>query len=343
MTMIRDAILLKSKLKYWLDGLITRQIEVIAPVMTEMGVFFQPISSGEYALTDFKNPMIPPKEFFFPRSQLVFEYQKRKTALNVTPSPIDLSERVFFGIRPYDAKALLLMDKQLISNRGTDVYYQKNRERTILVGLADVTPSRLNFSRSVGASPFGEEGLDLLFTDMEKEFYVKVLTPRGDRLIDANFGEALEHHRKNFATMKQQAEAQAQFNLNLERWKKYEPLEIYQLPYWSEPYLTCIECGACTFVCPTSWSAKFVDVDREDHGARYRVWEALTFEQPTVTPEGFQPRPTLKERFQEWVLEKFLYYPLEHNEVNCVGCGRCIEACPAKIDFRKVVANVRFE
>jgi sulfhydrogenase subunit beta (sulfur reductase) len=103
MTMIRDAILLKSKLKYWLDGLITRQIEVIAPVMTEMGVFFQPITSGEYALTDFKNPMIPPKEFFFPRSQLVFEYQKRKTALNVTPSPIDLSERVFFGIRPYDA------------------------------------------------------------------------------------------------------------------------------------------------------------------------------------------------------------------------------------------------
>jgi ferredoxin len=74
------------------------------------------------------------------------------------------------------------------------------------------------------------------------------------------------------------------------------------------------------------------------------VWDAPTYERFSELSNGTNPRDTLRDRFRDWVLEKFLFFPLTHNsDINCTGCGRCIEVCPAKIDFRKVVGNVRFE
>jgi ferredoxin len=37
---------------------------------------------------------------------------------------------------------------------------------------------------------------------------------------------------------------------------------------------------------------------------------------------------------------KFLYYPEDFGPLGCVGCGRCIDACPVSIDILEVVAAV---
>ncbi|MFN4182102.1 MAG: 4Fe-4S dicluster domain-containing protein, partial [bacterium] len=217
-------------------------------------------------------------------------------------------------------------------------------QRTTLGGIGAHRPDVLDFSVSAGSGPFDEDGLDMLFYDMDKEFYVKVLTEKGKKLLDDNFSTPEEHHRKLAQEIKQKAEGKAHYNLNMERWKKYDPLEIFQLPYWSEVYLPCIECGACTFVCPTTIYSRMVDVEAEGGaGRRVRVWDSPYLERFAMTTEGYNPRPTLKDRFRDWVLEKFLFFPLETGMLNCVGCGRCILHCPTQIDFRKIIANVRFE
>ncbi len=340
--MIQDAVILKPKVKYWLDGLLLRY-EVIAPADTGRMIEYIPIERGEDALLEFGLPPLPPKQYFFPKTDTLFTMQIRRGAATVQPAPIEAAERVIFGILPFDAKALLIMDKQLLRPNAIDPYYQARRQRTTLVGIGDSNPNTLNFSVSAGSGPFDEEGLDLLFYDMDKEFYVKVITEKGKKLLDDNFSLPEEHHRKLSAEIKKKAEEKAQYNLNMERWKRYSPLEIFQLPYWSEAYLPCIECGACTYVCPTTVYSRAVDVLEESSGSRCRVWDSPYFERFAVTPENFNPRPTLKDRFRDWVLEKFLFFPQESGFFNCVGCGRCILNCPTQIDFRKVVAGVRFE
>jgi ferredoxin len=40
-------------------------------------------------------------------------------------------------------------------------------------------------------------------------------------------------------------------------------------------------------------------------------------------------------------MHKFRYYPENFGRVLCVGCGRCIEHCPVKIDLREVLNLVR--
>jgi len=55
---------------------------------------------------------------------------------------------------------------------------------------------------------------------------------------------------------------------------------------------------------------------------------------------GGSPRPKMFERFRNRYLCKFNYMQSNFNEPGCTGCGRCIDTCPATIDFRNVINSV---
>jgi len=39
-------------------------------------------------------------------------------------------------------------------------------------------------------------------------------------------------------------------------------------------------------------------------------------------------------------MHKFSYAPENFNTVFCVGCGRCVTACPSNIDIRETLSKV---
>jgi ferredoxin len=55
---------------------------------------------------------------------------------------------------------------------------------------------------------------------------------------------------------------------------------------------------------------------------------------------GHNPRPSKKERTRQRVFHKFLYSTERYGMLGCVGCGRCIAACPVNIDVRQVVSEL---
>jgi ferredoxin len=55
---------------------------------------------------------------------------------------------------------------------------------------------------------------------------------------------------------------------------------------------------------------------------------------------GHNPRPTQSPRLRNRFYCKFLYYPEDFGPLGCVGCGRCIDACPVGIDILEVIADV---
>jgi len=52
------------------------------------------------------------------------------------------------------------------------------------------------------------------------------------------------------------------------------------------------------------------------------------------------PRPELRSRLANRILHKFVYSPQQYGMLGCVGCGRCVDACPGAIDIRKVVEDL---
>jgi ferredoxin len=45
-------------------------------------------------------------------------------------------------------------------------------------------------------------------------------------------------------------------------------------------------------------------------------------------------------RFRQRVYHKFVYYPDKFGRILCTGCGRCIEACPARMDLIEILEGL---
>ena len=49
------------------------------------------------------------------------------------------------------------------------------------------------------------------------------------------------------------------------------------------------------------------------------------------------PRASKKERFRQRFMHKLVYFPDNQKAFACVGCGRCLQKCPACMNIIKVV------
>ena len=113
--------------------------------------------------------------------------------------------------------------------------------------------------------------------------------------------------------------------------------KMFEHPIWDKITKGCIGCGTCTFVCPTCYC---FDIDNENYGAegcKYRCWDSCMFSDYTRMAGGANPRPTKKERLRNRYMHKLSYFNERYGETLCVGCGRCIENCPAHLDISEFI------
>ena len=207
------------------------------------------------------------------------------------------------------------------------------------MGLACAAPSWGCFCTSVGGSPAGTEGLDLLLTDLGDRYHVAVLSEAGRELVaDPAFGrlptptraEAEARHAAASARMPALFDAEAVAG-------KVE----WEAPVWMRHARRCLACGACSFLCPTCHCFDIQDEVTAEGGVRFRCWDTCQFGEFTRMGAGHNPRPTQTERLRQRVSHKFKYLVEEFGRTGCTGCGRCVEACPVNIDIRSVLARDR--
>jgi len=111
---------------------------------------------------------------------------------------------------------------------------------------------------------------------------------------------------------------------------------------WQRFAADCVECAACTNVCPTCHCFYLYDqLLGPEAFERVRTWDSCLLSTYNRMAGGVHmkltPKAKLSSRLANRVLHKFTYSPQQYGLLGCVGCGRCIDACLGAIDIREVV------
>jgi len=323
-----------------LIGELTKEYEVFAPVKEKNIVSFERLSSENRAYLDFPNTKKPPKDIFFPQTETLFTYRIGEKDVEIVEVSAIKGKRVLLGVRPCDARSFVLLDKFFSSGEYKDIYYLEKRKNTTIFGLACTSPRSTCFCTSLGGSPFGKEGMDLLLQDINNKYLIETVTEKGEELVkkfpwlkDAEKTD-IEKARK----LSEDAETAVKSKVSLK--DVNEKLErMFDDPLWDRIYRKCLGCGVCTFLCPTCCC--FDILDEEGNGwKRVKIWDSCQFSCFTLQGSGHNPRPSGKERMRQRIMHKFNYLVKNFGESFCVGCGRCVRECPINLDIREIVEEI---
>jgi len=312
--------------------------QIYAPQKVGETLRFAPVAPEDELDLEFSNTTVPPKSVLFPQTETLYRYDLGSTDLNL---PEDEVERVLFGVRPCDARAMSIVD-HLFSWDFDDPYYLSKREKTTIIGLACLEPEVNCFCTSVGGGPASTEGLDLLFTDLGEAFLLQPLTEKGEKLC-REAEDVLEQAtgEEGASAEKLQQAAAEKIVRGVETNGIAEKLpKIWDSPLWQDVSEACLGCGTCTFLCPTCYCFDIQDEAEGLEGRRCRVWDSCMFSEYTLHASGHNPRPTVRERTRNRVNHKYSYFVEKFGIIACVGCGRCINLCPVNIDILNILSEV---
>ena len=320
------------------DALRGAGIEVIAPTETAPGIVaLAPVAAGEAIAREYDNVQAPLKQLFFPITEVLLGYENGQGGdVEVRPGPAPGSDEVVvMGCRPCDAAALAVLD-EVFHWDYDDVRYSARRDRTTVVSFACTSPAAECFCTSVGGSPHGSAAADVVvFPADDGGALLAVHTAKGGKLID-RLGDAVRP-----------ADAEARTPPEPELKPKFDPEKVkhwldenFENDFWTARSLSCLGCGACTFLCPTCHCFDIVDEAAWNRGERRRNWDCCSFGLFTLHGSGHNPRPDQSQRYRQRVMHKFKYFPERFGRIACVGCGRCLKACGVGQDLVAALSEI---
>ncbi len=113
-------------------------------------------------------------------------------------------------------------------------------------------------------------------------------------------------------------------------------------PIWEEEGSRCLSCGSCILVCPTCYCFDVADelALNLKTGERLRRWDACMLHAFSTVSGGENFRKKATERLKHRIHRKFNYLMKKHGQSVCVGCGRCVKACLAKISPKQIAQKI---
>lgn len=334
--------LLKIDKATWAQGLesAAQKYRLFGPVKEKDVHEFKALEKGQLPDFDMVNTRLSPKFILFPQSENMLEYSLDETKPDhhiMKEIPKDYSPRAVMGIRPCDAKATSLVKMNFDTPDVKDPYWLDAYKATTFVGLACDTPLSTCFCTTAGCGPYHEEGLDILLVDADDHYLAKILTDKGEAFA-ASAGWSTEAKDPDLIDNRRaEAEAKIVSRVSTDNLKATETLELHGADFWEDISFACINCGTCTFSCPTCWCFDIQDEVHGKIGVRMKNWDSCMFPIFTVHTTGHNPRDTKLQRLRQRFMHKLKYFVDKYDKgIMCVGCGRCVRQCPVNIDIRRV-------
>jgi sulfhydrogenase subunit beta (sulfur reductase) len=329
----------------WANGIkkARETYQLFGPVKDKNGFFIKRIEDDTLPDMSYHDTVMSAKSILFPQTEklLCATLDESKEDHHILKrAQANMNPRAVVGIRPYDAKAIELVKLNFDTDDYRDPYWCDAYEATTFVGLGINKPGPFDFSTSTGTGPFSEAGLDVLLADLDDTFLAKILTEKGEAFLACcGFDNTAEEKESSalFDVLRKEAEKNIASTIDTTGLKEKTILELHEAPFWDDIAFSCINCGTCTYVCPTCWCFDIQDEVKQKDTVRFRNWDTCMSPLFTRHATGHNPRGEKVQRVRQRFMHKLKYFLDKYDQgIMCVGCGRCVKSCPVNIDIREV-------
>jgi sulfhydrogenase subunit beta (sulfur reductase) len=321
--------------------------EFIGPVKKDNAVHdFMPIKDIKKLDVNFKRTTVAPaKKVLFSSMEALAQYEVgEEIKVKSVVEGENQDERTLFGIDACDINGMNFLDR-FFSTDFIDENYFSKRRKLIIIGL-DRMPSDTCFSLSMGKE-YATEGFDIFLTELKDRFFVRIATEKGNELIEkyAKVQDANDNDFKDYNKYMENYRSKFKVKVDINNFYDNYELIYNDKDFWDKVTRDCYSCGSCCLVCPTCFCFN-VKEDIElnlKKVNKIREWDSCMIPEYGLVAGGHNFRPNKENRLKQRYRCKLKTFIDRFGTNSCVGCGRCIEACLAKINIADDINSVKKE
>ena len=354
----------KDKLQRLLDVLIADNFTCIGPQVRDASIVYASLKDakqlpwgvidkqqlGEYQLAKgdpqfafgWTNGLTSIKTFLFKPQETVWRVERDEMGRLKFEPVVEVESIALIGVRPCDVAAMLIQDKVFLEGPSIDDRYQARRKALFTVVMNCTSASMNCFCVAAGYSPKADNGFDLAMTELADGFVVAAGSVPGENVIEQLAAPlATDEQINQTQTATQTAKKMQTRSIPDQQLLAKQIVRDNDDVRWDEVTKQCISCGSCTQVCPTCFCHREMDLPlmQGEGNEHIRSWDSCFSDDHGYT-HGNRFREGTRSHYQQWLNHKFIYWHQQFGTSGCVGCGRCMTWCPAKIDVTEVVKEL---
>ncbi len=279
------------------------------------------------------------KDFLFPLRERVAASPRQGEADRVKPFAV-------FGFKDCDLRSMAVLDQVFLEEDFRDPFYERRRRNMFVIASDCFDPATSCCCTLFGGEPYARSGFDLNLAQTREGFIVEIGSDEGARFVEDNgvlFVQASE------AQLAEQAGKRAQTRRRLETINAAYEIGLPVNELFAQSGDTdafdiesqkCVECQACTRICPTCHCFYLYEEARTDYFAKMKMWDSCMRMAYAAVAGGANPRKVLGDRIRHRLMHKFSFFFDRYGIGMCIGCGRCIEGDTHGMDIRVVLKKL---
>ena len=332
-----------SELKPFLDA-VAEDMDLYVPKNAGAHYVYNRYDPAAEAPAEFNNirTCMPIKEFLFPLREIAAVFPEPLEPKDVKPFAV-------FGLKDCDLRSIEILDKVFTEEEFEDPFYTARREKMFIISSDCSEPAESCFCTILDGRPFAQSGFDLNISQVEDGFIIEAGSQKGIDFIekhsqlftDVPDAVLAEREENRAGTQKQLEQNNAELKLDApvrEVLENSQDSEVFDVEAQS-----CVECQACTRVCPTCHCFYLYDTKRQDYFGKMKMWDSCMRLAYAGVAGGANPRKVLGDRLKHRLMHKFSYFLDRYGIDMCVGCGRCVDAEAGGVDIRVVLKKLNEE
>lgn len=272
---------------------------------------------------------------------------------SVLPPSAKSNKRIIAGVKNCDLLGLAVLDDALLKDNFVEPNYKTWRENSYIISCDCTDALSTCHCVLLDNNPYpteteGDALYDINLSPVGDTFIMTIGSKKGEELVEkiketcslAGITEKDKEIREaNRAEMlKKVRDINADFSPD----RNYDFIsENKEASVWKEFCNECVQCGACTNICPTCYCLILNDESTKEEFRKVRSLDSCQLAGYAEVAGGGTPREHRWEIFRNRYLCKHNFMKYNFDKLGCTGCGRCISACPAEIDLRDVIQSLQ--